>query len=84
VPFKFHCRGRHHIPRQKFRVTNWREYEAALRNRGSLTVWFQGPPRAESGCLARPKRPIVGDRDFVDRLIDRSIFDRNIYFLQAI
>jgi hypothetical protein len=22
------------------KVTNWRDYDAALRNRGSLTVWF--------------------------------------------
>ena len=31
---------RHHIPKQKHRVTNWAEYDAALRARGSLTVWF--------------------------------------------
>ena len=28
------------IPRQRHRVTNWAEYDAALRQRGSLTVWF--------------------------------------------
>ena len=31
---------RHHIARQKRKVTNWREYDASLRQRGSLTVWF--------------------------------------------
>ena len=31
---------RHHIPQQRHRVTNWAEYDAALRQRGSLTVWF--------------------------------------------
>jgi Transposase DDE domain len=31
---------RHHIPKQRHRVTNWAEYDAALRQRGSLTVWF--------------------------------------------
>src|SRR3981081_1443731 len=31
---------RHHIPQQRYRVTNWAEYDAALRQRGSLTVWF--------------------------------------------
>jgi hypothetical protein len=31
---------RHHIPRQRYQVTNWPEYDAALRRRGSLTVWF--------------------------------------------
>jgi len=40
MPFKLRAAVRHHIPRQKFRITNWREYEAGLRNRGSLTVWF--------------------------------------------
>jgi Transposase DDE domain len=40
VPFKANAAGRHHIPRQRHRVTNWPEYDAALRQRGSLTVWF--------------------------------------------
>ena len=34
-----YCR-RHYIPRQRQRVTNWSDYDAALRRRGSLTVWF--------------------------------------------
>jgi hypothetical protein len=32
--------GRHHIPKQRHRVTNWAAYDIALRQRGSLTVWF--------------------------------------------
>jgi Transposase DDE domain len=40
VPFKLNQDRRHHIPRQKHRVTNWPAYEAGLRQRGSLTVWF--------------------------------------------
>ena len=40
VPFKANAAGRRHIPRQRHRVTNWSEYDAALRQRGSLTVWF--------------------------------------------
>ena len=40
VPFKVNQDRRHHIPRQRHRVTNWAEYDAALRQRGSLTVWF--------------------------------------------
>jgi hypothetical protein len=40
VPFKLNQDRRHHIPRQKHKVTNWREYDASLRQRGSLTVWF--------------------------------------------
>jgi hypothetical protein len=40
VPFKANAARRHRIPRQRHRVTNWAEYDAALRQRGSLTVWF--------------------------------------------
>ena len=40
VPFKHHAEHRHHIPKPRYRVTNWPEYDAALRRRGSLTVWF--------------------------------------------
>jgi hypothetical protein len=40
VPFKANAARRHHIPKQRHRVTNWRAYDASLRQRGSLTVWF--------------------------------------------
>src|SRR5215216_7962502 len=40
LPFKLIHDRRHHIPKQKHKVTNRREYDAALRQRGSLTVWF--------------------------------------------
>jgi signal transduction histidine kinase len=40
LPFKLNHDRRHHIPRQKHRVTNSAAYDAALRQRGSLTVWF--------------------------------------------
>jgi Transposase DDE domain len=40
VPFKANAACRHHIPKQRHKVTNWRAYDASLRQRGSLTVWF--------------------------------------------
>jgi hypothetical protein len=40
VPFKTNAKCRHHIPKQKRRLTNWPAYEASLRRRGDLTVWF--------------------------------------------
>src|ERR671913_2653704 len=39
MPFKANADRRHHISKQRRRVTNWAEYDAALRQRGSLTVW---------------------------------------------
>ncbi len=40
LPFKLNQHRRHRIPKQKHQVMNWREYDASLRQRGSLTVWF--------------------------------------------
>src|SRR6478672_11345259 len=40
MPFKANADRHHRIPKQRRRITNWAEYDAALRQRGSLTVWF--------------------------------------------
>lgn len=40
LPFKANADHRDRIPKQRFRTTNWSEYDAALRGRGSLTIWF--------------------------------------------
>jgi hypothetical protein len=40
MPFKANADRRHHIPAQRHRVKNWAEYDAGLRARGSLTLWF--------------------------------------------
>jgi hypothetical protein len=57
VPFKANAARRHRISKQRHRVTDWAEYDAALRRRGSLTVWFtdaaiaawRAEPRATPG-----------------------------------
>src|SRR5712672_3628223 len=61
VPFKANQDRRHHIPKQRHRVTNWAAYDIALRQRGSLTVWFteaaiaawKAEPRATRGGQPR-------------------------------
>jgi hypothetical protein len=40
VPFKANAARRHHIPKPRHKVSNGAAYDAALRQRGSLTVWF--------------------------------------------
>ncbi len=40
LPFKLNQDRRHYFPRQHRKVTNWPAYDASLRQRGSLTVWF--------------------------------------------
>ena len=39
MPYKANEARRHRIPRARYRVTNWPEYDRALQRRGSLTVW---------------------------------------------
>ena len=53
MPFKLNQDRRHHIPKQKRKVQNWREYDASLRQRGSLTVWFSDA--AIEGWRAAPR-----------------------------
>ena len=61
MPFKANSDRRHRIPKQRYRVTNWPAYEAGLRARGSLTVWFtaeaieawRAEPRATRGGQQR-------------------------------
>jgi hypothetical protein len=52
MPFKFNAAGRHHMPRRRQRVTNWSEYDAALRQRGGLMVWVTD--EAIAAWQARP------------------------------
>ena len=53
LPFKLNQDRRGHIPRQRHRVTNWPAYDASLRQRGSLTVWFTDD--AVAGWAAEPR-----------------------------
>src|ERR671916_648307 len=39
MPYRANEPRRHKIPRARYRVTNWPEYDRALQRRGSLTVW---------------------------------------------
>src|SRR3954451_6370664 len=53
LPFKLNQDRRHHIPKQTRKIQNWREYDASLRQRGSLTVWFS--EEAIEGWRAAPR-----------------------------
>ena len=51
VPFKANQDRR--IPKQQHQVTNWPEYDAALRGRGSLIIWFTDAVIADLGAERR-------------------------------
>ena len=60
MPFNHASAHRHLIPRARYRVTNWRLYEAGLRRLGDLTLW----PDAEAlaGWAAPKRRALRGQR----------------------
>src|SRR4051812_27491726 len=60
LPFKLNQDRRHHIPKQKHRVTNSAAYDASLRQRGSLTVWFTD--EAVAAWKAEPRTSRGGQR----------------------
>jgi hypothetical protein len=62
LPFKHHAEHRHHIPKARYRVTNWADYDASLRRRGSLTVWFTD--EAIQTWRAEPRTTPGGQRHY--------------------
>src|SRR5215468_10303743 len=56
MPYKFNEPRRHKIPTAKYRVTNWPDYDAALVQRGALTVWFTDEAIAEWRAPATGRR----------------------------
>ncbi|MGV7963702.1 IS5 family transposase [Photorhabdus tasmaniensis] len=47
MPHKHNAGKRHHIPKARFTITNWPEYENGLKQRGSLTLWLTPQAIAE-------------------------------------
>ncbi len=60
MPFKLNRDRRRHIPKQKRKVTNSAAYDASLRQRGSLTVWFTD--EAVAAWAAEPRTTPGGQR----------------------
>jgi hypothetical protein len=52
-------------------VANWREYDAALRNRGSLTIWFT--EEALAGWKAQPRTTRGGQPHYSDLAIETAL-----------
>jgi hypothetical protein len=40
VPYKHSQSRSHKFTKPKYKVTNWPEYNDALRRRGDFTIWF--------------------------------------------
>src|SRR3954466_9794646 len=79
MPFKANADRRHHIPKQRRRVTNWAEYDAALRQRGSLTVWFT--EAAVAAWEAEPRATPGGQPHYSDLAITTALTLKAVFRL---
>src|SRR3954466_8356744 len=66
-------------PKQRHWVTNWAEYDAGLRARGSLTVWFT--PEAVAAWAAAPRTPRGGQSSYSDLAITTALTLRAVFRL---
>jgi hypothetical protein len=59
--------------KRAYKITNWREYEAGLRQPGSLTVWISEDELVAWGPPDRgPRRP-GGQQRYSDRAIETAV-----------
>jgi Transposase DDE domain len=79
VPFKTNQDRRHHIPKQRRKVTNWPAYDAALRQRGSLTVWFTDA--AVAAWRAEPRTTRGGQPSYSALAITTALTLRAVFRL---
>ena len=79
LPFKYHAEHRHRIPKARYRVTNWSEYDASLRQRGSLTVWFTD--EAIRAWRAEPRTTPGGQPHYSSLAISTALTMRMVFDL---
>src|SRR3954470_15555176 len=79
MPFKANAPRRHRIPKQRRRVTNWRAYDATLRPRGSLTVWFT--QEAIAAWHAEPRTTPGGQPHYSSLAITTALTLRAVFHL---
>ena len=79
MPFKANATRRHRIPKHRYRVTNRAEYDASLRQRGSLTVWFSA--EAIAAWRAEPRTTRGGQPHYSALAIQTALTLRTVFRL---
>lgn len=79
MPYKFNESRRHKIKKALYKVTNWAEYNDALRNRGDITIWFTQDAvdhwrPAKTGGRGRPV-------EYSDHAIQTAMLIRQVFKL---
>ena len=79
MPYKHNESRRHKIEKARYKVTNWPEYNKALRQRGDITIWFTEEALAawhpaKTGARGRPQ-------EYSDLSIETALFIRQVFHL---
>ena len=79
MPYKHNARTRHKFKKSTYKVTNWTEYNEALRRRGDVTIWFTAEAMKawvpeKTGGRGRPK-------NYSDIAIETCLFLRLVFSL---
>lgn len=71
MPFKHHEPNRHHIPKAKYKVTNWAEYDRGLVRRGDIRFWID--EEAIKAWIAPYRTTPGGQRKFSNFAIEATL-----------
>src|SRR3954469_16736135 len=74
---KYNADRRHRIPTARYKVTNWQAYEAGLRRRGPLTIWFT--EEAMAAWRAAPWTTPGGQACYSDLAIETTLILRTVF-----
>src|SRR3954449_3173541 len=77
MPHKYNAARRHRIPKRRYKVTNWQAYEAGLRQRGSLTIWFS--EEAVAAWQAAPRTTPGGQARYSDLAVETALILRTVF-----
>jgi hypothetical protein len=73
MPHKYNADRRHSALKTRYKVTNWQAYEAGLRQRGSLTIWFT------EEAIAAWRAPPGGQARYSDLAVETSLILRTVF-----
>lgn len=71
MPYKFNVDRRDKFSKARYRVTNWPEYNEALRSRGDVTIWFEG--NAALNWYAQRRKTRGGQARYSDFAIETCL-----------
>jgi len=79
MPYKYNESRRDKFDKPRYKVTNWKDYNNALRRRGDITIWFTEEAIAEwhpakTGVRGRPQ-------EYADHAIETAGFIRQVFHL---